>query len=454
MVGFVGNRYDHPMPAQDEDALIRRARRPCGIRRQIGEAAIGIAAEACGVAAAGVRRRERVVGPAARQQALAIPHAILHIEHAELGVVAQRGEAGAGGDEVAHAVGRVLIRAHAEAVGEKPVQRRVIGQAAALDAIADDRTQHVDAAVDVAVHRPRHGGDDGALRGVERIGGVLIDRAVLEADGRAATLVDNGKAEARAHAQQMVEGDQVVDRPRVTPQRRRRGIVDRTEPALLDQPADQRAGDRLGHRPTRRRAVRMCQMRCSAPPARGPARRSECRRCQANWRTAHRAPRQARPAAARAARQRRHGPGTRRIGSARNRRRDRSQARCANRAGCRHNQDVRLPTGDRSAECRIAPLHRGAPVGIIGLDRQAAGAMCGDQLCIPASRIGPRAQAAGNPQCAPAEMPFRRTAIEAGDVHHVGEALGGEVHRALAHGAAARRHTPPDRADHRRTMGA
>ena len=32
-------------------------------------------------------------------------------------------------------------------------------------------------------------------------------------------------------------------------------------------------------------------------------------------------------------------------------------------------------------------------------------------------------------------MPFRRAAVEAGDIHHVGEALGGEVHRALADGA-------------------
>ena len=139
MVGLVRHRHDQAMAAQDEDALIRRAGRPCGIGRQVGEAAIGVAAEARGIAAAGVGRGHRVVGPAMRQQAFAVPHAVLHIQHAEFRVVAQRGEAGTGGDEVAVAVSRVLIRAHAQPVGEQPIQRRVVRQAAAFDAIADDR---------------------------------------------------------------------------------------------------------------------------------------------------------------------------------------------------------------------------------------------------------------------------------------------------------------------------
>jgi hypothetical protein len=61
--------------------------------------------------------------------------------------------------------------------------------------------------------------------------------------------------------------------------------------------------------------------------------------------------------------------------------------------------------------------------------------MRGNQFRVATGRIGPRAQAAGNSQCAPTEMAFRRTAIEARNIHHVGEALGSEVYRALAHGA-------------------
>ena len=168
----------------------------------------------------------------------------------------------------------------------------------------------------------------------------------------------------------MVERDQVVDRARIAPQRRRRRIVDRAEPAFVDQPADQRAGDRLGHRPARRRAIRRAECAVAFGTARDPARRSGCRRCPANWRTAHRA--RAASSAGGGAR-RLDGiavrPGAARIGRAReigtgsNRRR---AARAEQDAAIAGPRDRRA--GERRAECRIAPAHGGAAVGVVGLD--------------------------------------------------------------------------------------
>jgi hypothetical protein len=80
--------------------------------------------------------------------------------------------------------------------------------------------------IDVAVHRAGHGGDERALRRLERIGGVLVDGAVLEADRHPTVAVRDREAEPRAHAQQVVERDQMMDRAGVAPQRRRRRIVD------------------------------------------------------------------------------------------------------------------------------------------------------------------------------------------------------------------------------------
>ena len=56
-----------------------------------------------------------------------------------------------------------------------------------------------------------------------------------------------------------------------------------------------------------------------------------------------------------------------------------------------------------------------------------------------------RVQASRKLRHAQAEMPVRRGAIQPGDQHHVGVALGGEVHRALAERRAATRRRPPDR---------
>ena len=61
--------------------------------------------------------------------------------------------------------------------------------------------------------------------------------------------------------------------------------------------------------------------------------------------------------------------------------------------------------------------------------------MRGDQFARRPMRSGRAVSPPGIATAPPAEMPFRRAAIEAGDIHHVGEALGGEVHRALADGA-------------------
>ena len=93
MVRLVGNGDDHAMTAQDEDALVGCAGRPCSICRQVGEAAIYVAAEARGVSAAGMRRCKCVVHPPRRQQAFAVLDAILHVQHTEFRVIAQRGKA-------------------------------------------------------------------------------------------------------------------------------------------------------------------------------------------------------------------------------------------------------------------------------------------------------------------------------------------------------------------------
>ena len=172
--------------------------------RQVGKRAVDVGAEAGGVAGAGMRRRQRVIDPALRQQPLAVPDAVVQIQHAELGVVPQRRVAGAGGDQVARHIGGVLVAAHAQPIHQQPVGGLVIRQAAPLDLVADDRAQHVHAAVDVAEHRARHGGDDRALRRLERIAGVLIDGAVLEPDGRPPVLMPHRKAKAGAHPHQMV----------------------------------------------------------------------------------------------------------------------------------------------------------------------------------------------------------------------------------------------------------
>ncbi len=101
----------------------------------------------------------------------------------------------------------MLVARHAEAIDEQTVQCFVIRQPAPFDLVAQDRAEHVEAAVDVPVYRAGDGGDDRALRRVERIAGVLIDRAVLKAERHAAVAVRNRKREPRAHAQEVIERD-------------------------------------------------------------------------------------------------------------------------------------------------------------------------------------------------------------------------------------------------------
>jgi ATP dependent DNA ligase domain len=104
--------------------------------------------------------------------------------------------------------------------GEDLCARPLIDRKAKLAALLSD----VEAAVDVAVHRAGDGGDDRALCRCERVARVLIDRAVLEAERHAPVAMRHGKREPRAHAQQVIERDQTVDRARIAPQRcRRRG---------------------------------------------------------------------------------------------------------------------------------------------------------------------------------------------------------------------------------------
>src|SRR6516225_7283765 len=136
---------------------------------------------------------------------------ILVRKHTELGVVAQRRETGARGDQIAGDVGGMLVACHAEAIDQQTVQCLVIRQPASANLVADDRSEYVEAAVDVAVHRTGDGGHDRALCRFERVARILIDRAILEAERHAPVAVRHGKGQPGAHAQQMVERDQTVD---------------------------------------------------------------------------------------------------------------------------------------------------------------------------------------------------------------------------------------------------
>jgi hypothetical protein len=105
-------------------------------------------------------------------------------------------EAGARCDQIAADVGGMLVACHADAIDQQTVQGLVIRQPAPFDPVADDRAEHVEAAVDVPVYRAGHGGDDRALCRFERVAGVLIHRAVLAAERHPAVAVRHGK---RAH---------------------------------------------------------------------------------------------------------------------------------------------------------------------------------------------------------------------------------------------------------------
>src|SRR6516162_1217967 len=83
-----------------------------------GKEAVNIGAEARRIAGPGMRRGQRVVGPALWQEPLAVPHTVLQVQHTELRVVAQGSEAGARCDQIAGDVGGMLVGCHAEAIGE------------------------------------------------------------------------------------------------------------------------------------------------------------------------------------------------------------------------------------------------------------------------------------------------------------------------------------------------
>src|SRR6516162_7090410 len=96
--------------------------------------------------------------------------------------VAQGREAGARCDQIAGDVGGMRVARHAQAIDQQTVQSLMIRQPALFDLIAQDRTENVEAAVDVPVHRAWDGGDDRPLCRFEGVARVLIDRAVFEAD--------------------------------------------------------------------------------------------------------------------------------------------------------------------------------------------------------------------------------------------------------------------------------
>ncbi len=113
MVGFVGNRCDKPMAAQDENAPVDALRLSAVSVGRFGKL---FADRRCWCSCRGVaarfgtgQRQQSVVHPALQQQALA--HPTRHpgrVEHAKFGVVAQRGETGPGASCSADAVSGVL----------------------------------------------------------------------------------------------------------------------------------------------------------------------------------------------------------------------------------------------------------------------------------------------------------------------------------------------------------
>ena len=88
-------------------------------------------------------------------------------------------------------------------------------------------------------------------------------------------------------------------------------------------------------------------------------------------------------------------------------------------------------TNDGMVERRIVPGDGDAAIEIVGLDADRAGALRRQQTRLVAG-AGTLAQPPRHRDRTPAEMLLRGLAIESGDIQHVGEALGGEVHRALA----------------------
>ncbi len=254
----------------------------------------------------------------------------------------------------------------------------------------------------------------------------------------------------------MVERDQPMDR-RAGRDHSGAGAGSCTEPqpALMDQPPDHRAGDRLGHRPARRRPVGRAERAVAlgqhavgrgdqhAVGARRTGeeriqRRGQRRRGEAGGvhRIAHAA--RARPASGRC----------RAIGSRiERRRRMRAAAGCCH-SPARDDAPVPLTTG--------SPQRTGhAAVGRIRLD---------DDTCRPRtprlpppgcpSPTGRASRPAGSQRRPQPEVPVRRGAVQAADEHHVGIALRARSSPSAAAAPPARRRRPPDRPVRRRTDAA
>jgi hypothetical protein len=240
-----------------------------------------------------------------------------------------------------------------------------------------------------------------------------------------------GKREPRAHAQQVIDRDQAVDRARIAPQRCRRRVIDRGQPAFLDQAADHGAGDRLGHRPARGRTIGGAEFAVTfAQDALGtgdqdpigPGRASKegierasdvsgrgrrCLDCIAN-----------RPGA----------PGL--LPAAGDRLRIEAQARV------RAQDDAAIAgprdrgADNRLAETGVVPADDSAAIGIVHFDDNVTTALGGGELRLAVGR-GTELEPARRHHRAPTKMPVGGGAVEPADIAHVDEALGGKIHRAL-----------------------
>ena len=85
---------------------------------------------------------------------------------------------------------------------------------------------------------------------------------------------------------------------------------------------------------------------------------------------------------------------------------------------------------NRLAEFGVVPPDDHAALGIIHVDDDVATALGGDEFCL-AVRRGAESQPARRHRRPPTEMPLGGGAVEPADIAHVGETLGGKVHRAL-----------------------
>ena len=193
------------------------------------------------------------------------------------------------------------------------------------------------------------------------------------------------------------------------------------QPPLVDQPANHRAGNRLGHRPARCRpvgrtetavsfgqdAVRRCHQNAVDPGRtreKGVQRGTQRRGCGGGFnRIAVR-------------------PGlTGRTGRTGDRRGREPRGRGMPK------QDATVTRTRQRVPDRIPPANAGSAVQGIGFDGQVGDAGLDRRL----RRMG--TQARRDLRDAQPEVPVGRCPVQATDEHHVGIALGGEIHRPLPH---------------------